>query len=65
MVALAKEGDGEVGKLADRVVYIPDIFDEFTSALAVIPLQLFAYYSAVARGRNVDRPRSLVKSVTD
>ncbi|MGI6703956.1 MAG: glutamine--fructose-6-phosphate transaminase (isomerizing) [Clostridia bacterium] len=65
VVALAKEGDGEVGKLADRVVYIPDIFDEFTSALAVIPLQLFAYYSAVARGRNVDRPRSLVKSVTD
>ena len=50
MVALAKEGDGEVGKLADRVVYIPDIFDEFTSALAVIPLQLIAYFSRYSRG---------------
>jgi len=65
VVALAKEGDREVGKLADRVIYIPDTFDEFTSALAVIPLQFFAYYMAVARGRNVDKPRSLVKSVSD
>jgi len=65
VVALAKEGNREIGKLADRVIYIPDTLDEFTSALAVIPLQLFAYYSAVARGRNVDKPRSLVKSVSD
>ena len=65
VVALAKEGDQEVGKLADRVVYIPDVPDEFTSAPAVIPLQFFAYYMAVARGRDVDKPRSLVKSVAD
>jgi glucosamine--fructose-6-phosphate aminotransferase (isomerizing) len=65
VVALAKEGDQEVGKLADRVVYIPGLPDEFTSAPAVIPLQFFAYYMAVARGRNVDKPRSLVKSVPD
>jgi glucosamine--fructose-6-phosphate aminotransferase (isomerizing) len=65
VVALAKEGNQEIGKMADRVIYIPAAPDEFTSALAVIPLQFFAYYTAVARGNNVDKPRSLVKSVSD
>jgi glucosamine--fructose-6-phosphate aminotransferase (isomerizing) len=65
VVALAKEGNLEIGRLADRVILIPNTLDEFTSVLAVIPLQFFAYYTAVARGHNVDKPRSLVKSVTD
>lgn len=65
VIALAKEGNREIGKIADRVIYIPETLDEFTSALAVMPLQLFAYYTAVARGHNVDAPRNLVKSITD
>lgn len=65
VVALAKEGSREVGEAADRVIYVPEVPDEFTSAPAVIPLQLFAYYMAAARGHDVDKPRSLVKSVTD
>ncbi len=65
VIALAKEGNREIGEIADRVIYIPDTLDEFTTALAVMPLQLFAYYTAVARGHNVDKPRNLVKSITD
>lgn len=65
VVALAKEGNQKVGEIADEVIYIPSILDEFTSALAAMPLQLFAYYTAVNRGYNVDKPRGLVKSVTD
>jgi glucosamine--fructose-6-phosphate aminotransferase (isomerizing) len=46
------------------VIYIPDTLDELTPVLAVIPLQLFAYHIAVARGCDVDKPRNLAKSVT-
>ncbi|WP_026894743.1 glutamine--fructose-6-phosphate transaminase (isomerizing) [Clostridiisalibacter paucivorans] len=64
VVAIAKEGNTEIEKSADTVIYIPDTFDELTPILAVIPLQLFAYYVSVARGNDVDKPRNLAKSVT-
>jgi glucosamine--fructose-6-phosphate aminotransferase (isomerizing) len=64
VVALAMKGLKEVEKVSDRVVYIPKTHPLLTPVLAVIPLQLFAYHSAVARGCDVDKPRNLAKSVT-
>jgi len=64
VVAIAKEGNKEVEKSADKVIYIPDTMDVLTPILSVIPLQLFAYYVSVARGNDVDKPRNLAKSVT-
>lgn len=62
--AVATEGDGEIGRLAEAVAYIPKTLEMLTPLLSVVPLQLFAYYSAVVRGRDVDQPRNLAKSVT-
>jgi len=64
VVAIAKEGNKEIEKTADEVIYIPDTMDELTPLLSVIPLQLFAYYVSIARGNDVDKPRNLAKSVT-
>lgn len=64
VVGVAKEGNKEIEKTADVVLYIPDTMDELTPILSVIPLQLFAYYIAVARGCDVDKPKNLAKSVT-
>ncbi|KPU27264.1 glutamine--fructose-6-phosphate aminotransferase [Caloranaerobacter sp. TR13] len=64
VIALAKERNKEIEKTADTVIYIPDVIDELTSVLSVIPLQLLAYYVAVMRGCDVDKPRNLAKSVT-
>lgn len=64
VVAVAKEGNTEVAKTADVVLYIPDTMDELTPVLSIIPLQLFAYFIAVARGCDVDKPKNLAKSVT-
>jgi glucosamine--fructose-6-phosphate aminotransferase (isomerizing) len=64
VIALAKEGNRDVEKVADRVIYIPDTLDLLTPVLTGVPLQLFAYYIAVARGCDVDKPRNLAKSVT-
>ncbi len=64
VVAVAKETNKEIEKSADVVIYIPEIMDELTSVLSVIPLQLLAYYIAVARGCDVDKPKNLAKSVT-
>ena len=50
--------------LADEIVYLPDADDLFAPMLAVIPMQLFAYYMAVEKGCDVDKPRNLAKSVT-
>ena len=50
--------------LADDVLRIPDVHDFFAPMVAIIPLQLFAYYMAVLRGCDVDKPRNLAKSVT-
>ena len=65
VVAIADESrQEEVARSADVVLSIPDTHREFTPVLAVVPLQLFAYYTAVARGADVDKPKNLAKSVT-
>lgn len=64
VIALATEGNREVEKIADDVLYIPETLEMLTPILSVIPLQLFAYYFARNKGYNVDRPRNLAKSVT-
>lgn len=64
IIAIATEGSEKVGKLADDVIYIPKVQQQLQPLLAVIVLQLFAYYVAVEKGLNVDRPRNLAKSVT-
>ena len=64
MIAVTTEGNTELERIADDVLYIPKTLEMLTPILAVIPLQLFAYYVAVARGCDVDKPRNLAKSVT-
>ena len=58
------EGDVEVKKMADFVIEIPQTEECLTPLLTVVPLQLMAYYIATLKGRNVDQPRNLAKSVT-
>ena len=62
--AITNAGNTEIEKAADFVIYIPETNPYFTDSLAVIPLQLLAYYIAVGRGCDVDKPRNLAKSVT-
>ncbi len=64
IIAVATEGDEDVPRLADHVIYIPETHDAMVPLLSVIPLQLLAYYMAVLRGCDVDQPRNLAKSVT-
>lgn len=64
VVAIAQEGHEEVEKVADEVFYIPQINDHITPVTTIPILQLIAYYMAVARGTDVDKPRNLAKSVT-
>jgi glucosamine--fructose-6-phosphate aminotransferase (isomerizing) len=64
IIALAQDGDEEIGRLAQDMIGIPKTLDPLVPILAVIPLQLFAYYAAVERGCDVDKPRNLAKSVT-
>ncbi|MBS3995431.1 MAG: glutamine--fructose-6-phosphate transaminase (isomerizing) [Alkaliphilus sp.] len=64
VVAIAKAGNREIEKSADKVIYIPDTLDVLTPMLSVIQMQLFAYYVAIARGCDVDKPKNLAKSVT-
>ena len=64
VLAVTQEGNDEVEKAADYMIYIPNTNKYFTNSLAIIPLQLFAYYIAVGRGCDVDKPRNLAKSVT-
>ncbi len=64
VIAIANEGDKEIGRLAEHVIYIPQSSGPITPLLTVIPLQLLAYHIATLRGCNVDRPRNLAKSVT-
>jgi glucosamine--fructose-6-phosphate aminotransferase (isomerizing) len=64
VVVVATEGDEGIRKHADDVLYVPATMEELSPLLAIIPLQLFAYHAAVARGCNVDQPRNLAKSVT-
>ncbi|CAH2211850.1 glutamine--fructose-6-phosphate transaminase (isomerizing) [Tepidibacter aestuarii] len=64
VIALAKEGNKEVEKAADNVIYIPDVDDVLSSILTVVPLQILSYHVATKRGCDVDKPRNLAKSVT-
>lgn len=64
VMAITNEGNTEIEKAADYVIYIPETNKYFTNSLAIIPLQLFGYYVAVGKGCDVDKPRNLAKSVT-
>ncbi len=64
VIVVATEGDENIHRFADDVLWVPDTHEAIAPALAVIPLQLFAYHTAVARGTDVDQPRNLAKSVT-
>ena len=64
VLAITNEGNTEVERAADYVLYIPKTNKYFTNSLAIIPLQLFGYYVSVGRGCDVDKPRNLAKSVT-
>ena len=64
VLAVATEGDSEMSEFADDILWVPETIEELSPILAAIPLQLFAYHTAVARGTDVDQPRNLAKSVT-
>ena len=64
VIAIAKEGNTEIEKVSDDVIYIPVAEDLLMPVLAVIPTQLISYYVSIARGNDVDKPRNLAKSVT-
>lgn len=64
VLAVTNEGNTEVERAADYVIYIPETNKYFTNSLAIVPLQLFGYYISVGRGCDVDKPRNLAKSVT-
>ena len=64
VVAVLNEGEAEIVKAVDHAIHLPAIHPFLAPMLAVIPLQLFAYYTAKARGCDVDKPRNLAKSVT-
>lgn len=64
VLALTNEGNKEVEKASDYVIYIPKTNKYFANSLAIIPLQLFGYYVSVGKGCDVDKPRNLAKSVT-
>jgi glucosamine--fructose-6-phosphate aminotransferase (isomerizing) len=64
VLAVATEGDEQMLRYADDVLWVPDTMEALSPVLAIIPLQLFAYHMAVVRGTDVDQPRNLAKSVT-
>ena len=64
VLAVTNEGNTEIEKASDYVITIPETNQYFTNSLAIIPLQLFAYYVSIGKGCDVDKPRNLAKSVT-
>lgn len=64
VIAVATEGDKNIGQYADSVFEVPDVPEALQPLLTVLPLQLVAYHAAVALGHDVDKPRNLAKSVT-
>ncbi len=64
VIALVNRGDTIISEMANYTIEVPEVPEALTPLLASIPLQLFAYYIAVNKGRNVDQPRNLAKSVT-
>lgn len=64
VIGIAAEGDNELEKYVDHVIKVPVTDELLIPVLAVVPLQLIAYYAAITRGCDVDKPRNLAKSVT-
>ncbi len=64
IIAVATEGDRQIERYSDHVIYVPNAAEPLQPLLSVVPLQLIAYHAAVARGLDVDKPRNLAKSVT-
>lgn len=64
VLSVTNAGNTEIEKNSDFVICIPQTNKYFTNSLAVVPLQLFAYYISIGRGCDVDKPRNLAKSVT-
>ncbi|WP_061320692.1 glutamine--fructose-6-phosphate transaminase (isomerizing) [Clostridium botulinum] len=64
VIAITQEGNKEAEQVADKVIYIPRTNDILQSIIAVVPHQLLAYYVAILKDRDVDKPRNLAKSVT-
>ncbi|MGH7157102.1 MAG: SIS domain-containing protein, partial [Candidatus Saccharimonadales bacterium] len=64
IIAIATEGNKKIKKLVDDVIYIPKTLEQTQPILTAIVLQLFSYYAAIKKGKDVDRPRNLAKSVT-
>lgn len=64
IIAVATEGDENIKRYSQHVIYVPDIHESLQPLLTVVPLQLIAYHAALHRGCNVDKPRNLAKSVT-
>ncbi|MCK4873871.1 MAG: SIS domain-containing protein, partial [Phycisphaerales bacterium] len=64
VLAVATEGDEEIKRHVEDVFYVPDAPEPLQPMLTVVPLQLLAYHAAVLRGKDVDKPRNLAKSVT-
>ena len=62
--ANTSKGNNTIKKLANEVIYVPETMEQTQPILVAVVLQLFAYYAAMKRGANVDRPRNLAKSVT-
>ena len=64
VIGIAAQGDSELEKYIDHVIFVPDTDELLIPLLTVVPLQLLAYYAAITRGCDVDKPRNLAKSVT-
>ncbi len=64
VIAVATEGDQDIQRLAEEVLYVPEVPEPLSPLVTVVPLQLLAYHAAVLRGCDVDKPRNLAKSVT-
>jgi len=64
VIALVTKGDNTIAKVADEVIELPEVMECLEPLVATIPLQLLAYHVAVCKGKNVDQPRNLAKSVT-
>ncbi len=64
VIAIGTQGNEEIKKLADDTIYIPKTLEMLTPMLSVVPLHLFAYYLALALGRDIDKPRNLAKALT-
>ena len=64
VIAVVTEGDSEATELSDDVIRVPAVADFLQPIVAVVPLQLLAYHTAILRGCDVDKPRNLAKSVT-